>query len=103
MNNFNQFGIKVTSKNFIGDKIKISRLLGKEIVVYDWKVEESKVKAFHDRGAGKCLHLQISLNNEKHIVFTSSSGLLEAIKLVPADGFPFSTIIVDENDRYKFT
>jgi hypothetical protein len=103
MNNFNQFGIKVTSKNFIGDKIKISRLLGKEIIVHDWKIEESTVSAFRERGSDKCLLLQISINGEKHIIFTSSSGLFEAIKLVPADGFPFTTIIVEENKRYKFT
>jgi hypothetical protein len=103
MNKFDQFDIKVTSKSFIGEKIKISKIFGKEIIVHDWKIEDSKVNAFKERGAGKCLHLQISIYGEKHIVFTSSCGLLEAIQQVPKTGFPFSTIIIEENDRYKFT
>lgn len=103
MNRFNQFDITVTAKSFVGDKIKISKILGKEIVVHDHKIEESKVPAFKERGAGQCLHLQISVNNEKHIIFTSSTWLIEAIQKVPEKGFPFTTIIVQEDDRYKFT
>ena len=103
MNNYKQFDIKVTTKGFEGDKIKISKILNKEIVIHDFKVEESKVKAIQEKGSGKCLHLQISINDEKHIIFTSSMGLIEAIQQIPKTGFPFSTIIIQENDRFKFT
>lgn len=72
-------------------------------MVHDFKIEESKVKDFREKGSGKCLHLQISFDNRKHIVFTSASGLMETIKQVPSDGFPFKTTIVQENDRYIFT
>jgi hypothetical protein len=102
MNRFDQFNITINAKSFVGDKIKISKILGKEIVIHDWKIEDSKVNAFKERGCDKCLHLQISINGEKHIVFTSSCGLLEAIQQVPKTGFPFTTIIIEENDRYKF-
>ena len=101
MNRFSQFNIETSGKGFEGDKIKMSKILNREIVVHDFKIEDSKV--FRDKGSGKCLHLQISVNNQKHIVFTSSSGLIEAITQVPPTGFPFSTIIVEENDRYLFT
>lgn len=103
MNKFNQFGITVAAKSFIGDKIKISKILGREIVVHDHKIVESKVQAFRERGADKCLHLQISINDVKHILFTSSGPLIEAIQLIPETGFPFSTIIIEENDSFKFT
>jgi len=101
MNSFSQFNIATASKNFEGDKIKMSKILNREIVVHAFKIEESKV--FKDRGSGKCLHLQISFNNEKHIVFTGSSGLIEVIEQVPASGFPFTTTIKEENERYLFT
>jgi hypothetical protein len=101
MNSFSQFNIKQTQKAFEGDKIKISKVLDKEIVIHNYKIEDSKV--FKDRGTGKCLHLQISINDSKHIVFTSAGGLIETIQQVPENSFPFSTIIIEENERFKFT
>jgi hypothetical protein len=103
MNNFNQFGITVTAKSFVGDKIKIAKVFEKEIVVHDFKIEESKVQSYRERGADKCLHLQISINDVKHILFTSSGPLIEAIQLVPENGFPFTTTIIEDNDRFIFT
>lgn len=103
MNSFSQFNIKASAKGFEGEKIKMSRILNREIVVHDFKIEESKVKDFRERGSGKCLHMQISFDNRKHIVFTSSSGLMETIQQVPKEGFPFTSTIVQENDRYLFS
>jgi hypothetical protein len=101
MNSFSQFNIKVTSQAFEGDKIKMSKILDREIIVHHFKIVESKV--FKEPGSGKCMHLQISINDEKHIVFTGASGLIDAIMQVPEDCFPFKTIIIKENERFKFT
>jgi len=101
MNSFKQFEIKEPSIGFEGDKIKMSKILNKEIIIHDFKIEDSKV--FPDRGTGKCLHLQISFNNEKHIIFTSSRGLIETIQQVPKSGFPFSTTIIQESEKFIFT
>ena len=101
MNNFSQFNIKATSKGFEGDKIKMSKILNRQIIVHGFRIEESKM--FNDRGSGKCLHMQISVNDEKHIIFTGSSGLIDAIQQVPFDGFPFTTIIIKDNERFSFT
>ena len=103
MNRFSQFNIKAPIKGFEGNKIKMARILNREIVVHAYKIEDSKVQAFREKGTGKCLHLQISVENDMHVVFTSSSGLIEMIQMVPEDKFPFTTTIVEENDRYKFT
>jgi len=103
MNRFSQFNIKTTKKGFEGDKIKMARIINREIVVHHFKIEDSKVQSFKEKGTGKCLHLQISFNNEMHIVFTSSGGLIEAITQVPENQFPFTTNIIEENDRFKFT
>jgi hypothetical protein len=101
MKSFSQLNIKTTQKGFEGDKIKISRILDKEIIVHAFRLEDSKV--FKDRGTCKCLHLQISLDGDKHVVFTSSSGLIEAICQVNEADFPFMTTIRRENDRFLFT
>jgi hypothetical protein len=101
MKRFEEFNIKTAAKGFEGDKIKIAKILDREILIHDYKIEDSK--HFKDRGNGKCLHLQISLNNEKHIVFTGATGLIETITQVPKEDFPFITTIREENDRYKFT
>ena len=103
MNRFSQFNIKVPVRGFEGDKIKMERILNQEIVIHAFRLEESKVKAFRERGSDKCLHIQISFNNEMHVIFTSSTCLIEAIKQVPADKFPFITTIIKTNDRFMFT
>ena len=90
-------------KGFEGDKIKMEKILNREIVVHAYKLEESKVKVYRDRGSDKCLYLQISFNNEMYVIFTSSSCLIEAIRQIPADKFPFITIIIKENQRLRFT
>jgi hypothetical protein len=101
MNSFSQFNIKSETKSFEGDKIKMSKILNREIVVHTYKIEDSKV--FKERGTGKCLYLQISFDNVKHVVFTGSSGLLEVIQQIPEKDFPFTTTIIEENEKYKFT
>lgn len=100
MKSFDQFNIKITSQSFVGDKIKMSKILNREIVVHHFKIDDSKC---FKGGSAKCLKLQISVKEENHIIFTSSSGLLEMIQQVPEDGFPFTTTIVEENERFKFT
>ena len=100
MNQFSQINIEIKRKGFEGDKIKMAKVLNREIVVHDFKLEDSKV--FPDRGTGKCLHMQISLNDVKHIVFSGAVALIEAIQQIPEEDFPFSTVIIEENDRFKF-
>lgn len=101
MNSFSAFQIRIRDRAFVGDKIKISKIIGKEIVVHAFKIEDSKI--FKDRGTGKCLHMQISINGEKHILFTSAGGLIDAIQQIPEDGFPFTTIIIKEEERLLFS
>ncbi len=103
MNKFLQFDIKPIAKGFEGDKIKISKIVDREIIVHAFRIEESKVEEFKKKGNEHCLYLQIEFNHEKRIVFTSSSGLLDAIQQIPIEGFPFTTTIVRDNERYLFT
>lgn len=98
MKQFSEFGIKPSLPGFIGDKIKIERVLNRKIIIHDFRIEDSK---FGNKT--KCLYLQIELNATKHIIFTGSYGLLEQIQQVPKSEFPFTATIIKENDRYEFT
>jgi hypothetical protein len=100
MKNFKQFDIKPESKAFEGDKIKIERVINKEIIVEAFKIEDSKYK---EKGNGKCLHLQIHVDNQKRVLFSGSSTLQEMIQRVKPEDFPFTTIIIKQNDRYQFS
>lgn len=99
MNQFKDFGITVTSKAFVGDKIKIERILNVNIQVHDFKIEPSKF----EKGNGKRLCLQITLGDTKRIIFTSSMNLMDMVQQVPADKFPFSCTIIRENEGFYFT
>lgn len=85
--------------SFIGDKISVKKILDKEITVFHYKIVDSK---FTDKGNGKCLNMQIEFNGEKRLVRTGSIFLQETIKLVPEHNFPFTTIIKEIDERYKF-
>lgn len=96
MKTFKELGIQTETKSFIGDKIKIDRILNREIAVFDYKIEDSKY-------TDKCLFLQIELNGNKHVVFTGSKVLIDTIQKIPREAFPFKTTIVRENEHFEFT
>lgn len=100
MKNFKNFGIKSEPTTFIGDKIQIKKVLGKEIIVEKYDIRNSKHSDFKN---DKCLWLQIILNEEKRVIFTGSLYLMEMIQQVNKDDYPFKTTIVEIEDRYEFT
>jgi hypothetical protein len=99
MKKFKEFGIKPASQSMQGDKIKISKVINREIVVHDFKVEDSKFGS----GSSKCLYMQISIGETKHVIFTGSTVLIETIQQIPKADFPFITTIVKEDERFEFS
>ncbi len=97
---FSDLGIKLSYKSFDGDKIKVDRVLNKEITVLDFRIEKSK---YPEKGNPECLYMHIAIENERHVLFTGSRALQEAIKQVQKEDFPFTTTIVRENNRLEFT
>ncbi len=95
MNKFSEFGIKTKLQNFVGDKIKISKVLNKEIEIVDYRIEPSKFE-------GNRLFMQIKVDGELRVLFTSGKFLQEMIEEVPKNKFPFSATIVEDNERYEF-
>lgn len=100
MKQFSEMGITPTIESFVGDKIKMDRILNREIIVHDYRIEESK---FKEKGNGKCLYIQIEINGEKHVVFTGSAYLMHMIEKVNDDDFPFQTKIIKQDDHLEFT
>jgi hypothetical protein len=98
MKNFKDFDIKPRVNNFVGEKIQVQKLFNLSIKVLAFKVEPSKQKA-----GTELLTLQIEKGGEKRIVFTGSTVLLDQIKRVPENGFPFATVIRGDNDYFEFT
>ena len=95
MKQFKEFGIKAEHKGFIGDKIKISKILNREIIVHDFKIEDSKFQ-------GKRLDMQIQVGETMHVLWTGSGILMGVIQKIPKENFPFLTTIVRENECYEF-
>ena len=88
MKSFKDFDIKAESSGLVGERIKISKILNKPIVVSSFQIKDST------QNDGKCLYLQIELDGEQRVVFTGSKGLQGMIQKVPADSFPFQTTII---------
>lgn len=98
MKKFKDLGIQAQENNqFTGEKIKMSKILNREITVHHFKIEPSKFNK------GKCLFMQISLNKTKHVVFTGSNYLMDIISKIAEKDFPFTTTIVEDNERFNFT
>ena len=100
MTEFKDLGIKPAERGFTGDKLKMSKVLNKQIKVEAYKIEASK---FTDKGNGKRLILQIVVEDKQHIIITGSIYLMDTIQQVPKDKFPFTTTIIEENERFEFT
>lgn len=96
---FSELNIRPSADGMVGDKIKVERVMNREISVHSYRIENSKF----DRGNGKCLYLQIAIGEEKHVVFSGSGVLMDMIQQVPKDKFPFVTKIVKQNERFEFT
>ncbi|HMG93211.1 MAG TPA: hypothetical protein VK589_24310 [Chryseolinea sp.] len=98
MNSFKDFDIKPNINAFVGDKIPVKKLFNVPITVLEFKLEPSKQKP-----GTELLTLQIEKSGEKRVVFTGSTVLIDQIKRVPENKFPFVTTIKGDNDYYEFT
>lgn len=98
MTKFSDLGIKAKPNSFVGDKMKIDKIINQEIKVLDFKIDKSTKKENSDY-----LTLQIEKNDTKFVVFTGSKILMQMISEVSKDNFPFTTTIVKNNDYPEFT
>jgi hypothetical protein len=102
MTNFADLNIKTVITNFVGNQIKIKKVLGKQIEILAFKIRKSIY--YEEKGKPECLYLQIKYDDEKRVIFTSGVKLIADIKEVPEDKFPFNTTIIENEDgMYLFT
>ncbi len=99
MKNFSELNIKPKTDRFVGEKIRMMRILNQEIIVHRFKINKSK---FENTNSGKCLQLQIEFEGKKYVLFTGSKILTEMIEQVPEDELPFKTKITKEGEAYQF-
>jgi hypothetical protein len=89
-----------TKQHFVGEKIKIIKVLNKEIVVHSFKVEPSK---FPKNKSGNVLTLQIEVSGEKQIIFSGSDVLMDQITQVNQEDFPFKATIIKTGEHFEFS
>ncbi|WP_294344675.1 hypothetical protein [Prosthecochloris sp.] len=82
-----------------GDKIRIDNILNKEIIVLGFRIHNSK---FDKNKSGKCLTLQIKLDDETRVIFTGSDVLISQIEKHKKQ-IPFLTTIKKVDRFYMFT
>lgn len=100
MKRFCELGIKPLSQPFLGDKIKITKILNREIIVLNFKIEETK---YPKNNKDKCLHLQIEMDGNSHVVFTGSKILINTIEQAKIDDLPFTTTIIKNGECFMFS
>lgn len=81
---------------FDGDKISLNDVINKEILILGYKISESK---FKDR---EYMTLHISLDGEKHVIFTGSGVLMDQLNKYKEE-LPFVTIIRKINKYCSLT
>jgi len=97
LNKFSDFAI---NENIIdGSKTKIENILNKEILVLAYKIKDSK---FNKTNSDKCLTMQLELNQEKYIIFTGSSVLIDQIEKYK-DKLPFVSTIIKVDKYFTFS
>jgi hypothetical protein len=80
MKKFSEYKI-IPKGKFIGDKIKITKVLNKEVELHDFKIVDSK---FEKEGVrSKCLYLQVRISEELFVIFSGSKNLIEMIEQLP--------------------
>lgn len=97
MKRFSELGID-TAKSFVGTKVGMDDILNIEIIVEDYRIEDSIKKP-----GTKYLQLQIKINETQHVAFTGSGVLMNQIEQASQkQGIPFITTIVKINKHYEF-
>ena len=99
MTRFKDLNIKTHSDHLVGEKIKISKVLNKDIIITGFKIEQSK---YPKNKSGKCLYLQIDADEERRVVFTGSDVLIGIMEQIKKEDLPIETMIVQEGEHYEF-
>lgn len=98
---FSDFNIEIPETLFEGKKISIEDIFNVPVIIKDFKIEESKFTGKNK--SNNRLVLSIEYNGDRRVVFTGSDTLMNQIKKVPKESFPFETVIKKKEKRFEFT
>ncbi len=99
---FSELGVEASNDNLLGEKIKVGKVLDKEIRVVDYKIKPSKYTEKGTGKNGKCLHLQIFFDDANRVIFSGSANLMNLLEKIPKSDFPFLAKIVKVDERFEF-
>lgn len=96
---FSELNVPAPTGSFAGEKIKIAKIMNREIAVLDSRIDDSK---YPKNKSGKVLMLQLEVDGEKRILFTGSDVLIAQIQHVNKEDYPFKVTIVKEGEHFEF-
>ena len=85
-----------TEAGLVGDKLKISEVMNKKIVVTGYRMLTQK------HNSRPLLHLQFELEGKTHTTFTNSVVLIRQCETYQEE-IPFETMIVKQSNYYTFS
>jgi retron-type reverse transcriptase len=98
---FSDFNIDIPETLFEGKKISIEDIFNVPLIIKDYKIEDSKFTGKNK--SNNRLVLSVEIEGSRRVVFTGSDTLMNQIKKVPKEGFPFETVIKKKEKRFEFT
>lgn len=99
MRSFSDLGIKL-NRRFEGDRIRIEKIEGDEIILVDFEIRTSKLKKENDPNfsdKGECLYLQIEHNNQKRVLWGNYKFLIEQLRQVNISDLPIKAKLINEH------
>lgn len=100
MKAFNELGVKLT-RRFQGDRIKIEKIEGDEVIVVDFEIRKSKLKKENDptwaEGENECLYLQLKVNDHDRVMWGNYKFLIDQVKQIDKENLPFKAKIINEH------
>lgn len=100
MKAFSELGVQL-NRRFEGDRIRIEKIEGDEIVIKDFEIRQSKLKKENDPNwsadRGECLYLQIEHNSQIRVLWGNYKFLIEQLKQISTDMLPITAKIVNEH------
>lgn len=72
-----------------------------KITVHGFTIMESKW--YKEEGVNECLQMQIEIDGKMRVLFNGSKKMIDQLKQVPDNGFPFQTIIKKVDKKYMLT
>lgn len=102
MINFSDLNVTLKEPALVGQKIEVNDVLDASIEVHRFYVKPTKfVKP--GKEPKDVLHLQIKHENKDRVIFVPSKNLIEQIKQVPEDKFPFKATIIKQGKGLQFS